>query len=410
MNRRSFLKSSAAAGAAALFPDRLAGASQGTALVQPAAKLPENPGFKTRHCVAIIYGNGCRKKDTVENPSLTPHMARMMREGTVFTEDFGETANLHGYMYTEMLTGRETVSEHPLYPTWTEYVRKLAGGKGTDYWMLQGSSYYRSWVFDRKHWSAHPEYGIGYGAASITMNKLFYDEQRRSPAELVSANIEEGLGFTPRERSDVEAWIADVLSRRAYLPASTKTPLIDREVPLGDGQCFELAKLILKEFKPRLITLQILALDDAHADAGFWDYDTDFEQYLQHLSATDELIGNLWEFIQKDPYLRETTALLLRPECGRDDEVNVYGQLHHSQGNYYAHHVWTLAVGPDFRKGVQFGEKVNRRDICPTLVYLLTGVDAARYATGSVRTQMFHEQFKLPAYQPRDRFGRPLTG
>jgi len=402
MNRREFMKAAAAAaGASTALPSRLTAFST-------QATLPQSPGFKTKHCVAIIYGNGCRKKDTVENPELAPHMARMMKEGTVFTEDFGETANLHGYMYTEMLTGRETVSEHSHYPTWTEYVRKVAGGPATDYWMLQGSSYYRSWVFDRKHWSAHPDYGIEFGANSITMNKVFFDGQSRSPHELVLANVEKALGHKDRERADVEGWMADVLSRKVYVPASTKTPLVDREVPIGDGQCFELAKSILKEFKPRLITIQMLALDDAHADGGFWDYDTDFEQYLQHVAATDELIGNLWSFIQKDPYLRETTSLVLRPECGRDDEVNVFGQLHHSQGNYYAHHVWTLGVGPDFKKGALFAEKVNRRDMCPTLVYLLTGVDAARFATGSVRTQMFKDEYKLPPYQQRDRLGRPV--
>jgi hypothetical protein len=403
MNRRDFLKSATVAGAATLLPGAVEAETSG------ALALPENPGFRTRHAIAIIYGNGCRKKDTVENPALTPHMARIMREGTVFTEDFGETANLHGYMYTEMLTGRETVSEHPLYPTWTEYVRKLMGGPVTDYWMLQGSSYYRSWVFDRKHWSAHPDYGIAHGAISVTTNKVFGDRQEVSPRDLVARQFERGLGLEERQWVQLEEWVADVVARKAYVPASTRSPLIDREVPYGDAQCLEVAKSILKEFKPRLLTIQILALDDAHADAGFWDYDTDFEQYLQHVATTDELIGNLWDFVQQDPYLKDTTALLLRPECGRDDEVNVYGQLHHSQGNYYAHHVWTLAAGPDIKKGLVRTEKVNRRDFCPTLVYQLAGVDAARYATGSVRTQMFHDSFGLPGYQPRDRFGKPLA-
>ncbi len=253
--------------------------------------------------------------------------------------------------------------------------------------MLQGLSYYRSWVFDRKHWSAHPEFGIRYGATSLTMNKLFYEEQKGSPDDLVSSALESELGHSKKEVREVEEWVADTLQRKLFVPASTKTPLIDREVTYADGQCFELAKYILKEFKPKLITLQILGLDDAHADAGFWDHDTDYEQYLRHIAATDELFGALYDFVRQDPYLRDTTSILLRPECGRDDEVNIYGQLHHSQGNYYAHNVWTLGVGPDFKKGALFKEKVMRRDLCPTVAYLLTGQDVARYTTGSVRTQ-----------------------
>ena len=398
---------------------RFLGAAAAAAVGLGGAAAPERVGtvpdrsLKTKHLVVILYGNGCRKKDTVEDPGHAPHMARMMRAGSVFTEDFGETANLHGYMYTEMLTGRETVSEHPLFPTWTEMVRKELGGSPNDYWMLQGVSYYRSWVYDRKHWSAHPDGGLEFGANSLTMNKLFPDGPPRAPrpsaAELVRRNIEPGLGHTKATLRDLEDWIADALARRVDTPASTKTSLVDREVPLGDGQCFEIAKRLLRDFRPKLITIQMLALDDAHADAGFWDYDTDYEQYRRHIAATDELIGNLHDFIQNDPYLRATTSILLRPECGRDDEVNVYGQLHHSQGNYYAHNVWTLGVGPDFRRGAAFGEHVMRRDLCPTVVYLLTGRDIARHVTGSVRTQMFHEEHRLPPYVLRDRFGNPVS-
>ena len=405
LDRRRFL---GAAGAAALHLG-------GTGVNRLFAAAPERTGLvpdrslRTRHLVVILYGNGCRKKDTVEDPALAPHMARMMKAGSVFTEDFGETANLHGYMYTEMLTGRETVSEHPLYPTWTETARRELGGSPNDYWMLQGASYYRSWVYDRKHWSAHPDGGLQFGANSLTMNKVFHDGQQRSAKELVAANIEPGLGHTGKTLRELEDWLADAMARRTDIPASTRTSLVDREVPLGDGQCFEIAKHLLRDFRPKLITIQMLALDDAHADAGFWDYDTDYEQYRRHIAATDELIGNLHDFIESDPYLRDTTSILLRPECGRDDEVNVYGQLHHSQGNYYAHNVWTLGVGPDFRRGAVFPEQVMRRDLCPTVVYLLTGRDIAGHVTGSVRTQMFREEYRLPRYLLRDRFGNPRS-
>ena len=94
----------------------------------------------------------------------------------------------------------------------------------------------------------------------------------------MKANVEPGLGHTRQTLKDLEDWLADAVSRRTDVPASTKTSLVDREVPLGDGQCFEIAKHLLRDFRPKLITIQMLALDDAHADAGFWDYDTDYEQ------------------------------------------------------------------------------------------------------------------------------------
>ena len=73
----------------------------------------------------------------------------------------------------------------------------------------------------------------------------------------------------------------------------------------------------------------------------------------------------------------------------------IYGQLHHSQGNYYSHNVWTLSVRPDFKKGAVFNEKVMRRDLCPTIAYLMTGRDIAHYTTGSVRTQIFEDAYGL---------------
>ena len=392
LDRRRFL---GAAGAAALHLG-------GTGVNRLFAAAPERTGLvpdrslRTRHLVVILYGNGCRKKDTVEDPALAPHMARMMKAGSVFTEDFGETANLHGYMYTEMLTGRETVSEHPLYPTWTETARRELGGSPNDYWMLQGASYYRSWVYDRKHWSAHPDGGLQFGANSLTMNKVFHDGQQRSAKELVAANIEPGLGHTGKTLRELEDWLADATARRTDIPPRPEPHWWTARFPSATVSVSRSRNICSGISARSSSRSRCWPLDDAHADAGFWDYDTDYEQYRRHIAATDELIGNLHDFIESDPYLRDTTSILLRPECGRDDEVNVYGQLHHSQGNYYAHNVWTLGVGPDFRRGAVFPEQVMRRDLCPTVVYLLTGRDIAGHVTGSVRTQMFREEYRLP--------------
>ena len=78
--------------------------------------LPENPGFKTKHLVTIILGNGARKIDVIDNPEHSPFQTKMAAEGTVFTEDYGETANLHGYMYSEVLSGVDAPPSGPGTP------------------------------------------------------------------------------------------------------------------------------------------------------------------------------------------------------------------------------------------------------------------------------------------------------
>ena len=42
-------------------------------------------------------------------------------------------------------------------------------------------------------------------------------------------------------------------------------------------------------------------------------------------------------------------------------------------------------------------ERVQRRDVVPTLAYLMSG-ENAEYATGHVRTQMFKDEYNMPKY------------
>jgi hypothetical protein len=407
MNRRQFCKEAGALGAGAVF---WPGAPR------VAATARENPGFETRHLVTILLGNGARKIDVLDNPTLCPFQSRMAREGTLFLEDYGESVSLHGYLYNEVLTGRDSPSQRPLFPTWNEYVRKKTGSKASDFWMLQAASYYRAWAWDVKNFSRHPDYGVRFGATGLTMTKLFGREEEngegdgdgdgyrdtgrnraRSERELFDLNVDAGLGHDARERSRIEEWLRDLLVSRAFELPATRRPLVERTVPVGDCRAIVLAGKILRDFKPKMITVQVLALDDAHPDFGSSTRGgaTGLETYLQHLGVLDELIGGLWSQIQSDPGLRGTTALLIRPDTGRDGEVDRYGQLGHSHGDYHAHTVWTSALGPDFAKGRVVRERVDRRDLAPTVTYLMSG-ESAEHATGRIRTEMFAERHRLP--------------
>lgn len=380
MNRRDFLKYGASLGASTLLSGE--------------RTLTRHPAFATKHLVVIIYGNGARKKDVVDNVELAPCQNRMARQGTIFTEDYGETANLHGYMVSEMLQGaRERGSQRPRLPTWNEYVRKKTGAKATDFFVLQGVSYYRAWALDVKHYSQHPDYGLRYGATSLTMNKTFFPDNGRTPREIVDLNVENGLGASVKERRELEAFVTDAIARRSYVPPSTREPLIDRPAQYGDAQVLTLAPEILKAFRPKILTLQICGLADAHADFGHRSLRTGYTDYTRHVRTTDELIGRLWRAIENDPGLRGKTALMLRPDCGRDTNVDAFGQLGHTEGDYHAHYVWSMALGPDFETGAVVTEPVSRRDLAPTITYLMSG-ERAEHATGHVRTQMFRKDVR----------------
>ena len=70
-------------------------------------------------------------------------------------------------------------------------------------------------------------------------------------------------------------------------------------------------------------------------------------------------------------FLLTTWAIIIRPDFGRDDEVNAQGELHHSEGFYYTHRVASIFWGPDFRKGVDRKTVMNRRDLSPIIATLL---------------------------------------
>ena len=84
----------------------------------------------------------------------------------------------------------------------------------------------------------------------------------------------------------------------------------------------------------------------------------------------------------KHSYFSSNTAIVLRPEFGRDDEVNRSGQLHHSEGFYYTHRVASIFWGPDFNKGVDRTTVISRSDMAPTIA----GVFRAKavYAQGRI--------------------------
>jgi arylsulfatase A-like enzyme len=130
---------------------------------------------------------------------------------------------------------------------------------------------------------------------------------------------------------------------------------------------------IMEMYKPRVLVCRETAHDVGHED---------YEEYLRVVRATDAAIGNLFNWIKKRPYFSQHTAIVIRPEFGRDDEVNHQGQLHHSEGFYYTHRVASIFWGPDFNKGVDRNTVISRLDMAPTLAKLF-GVQAS-YTQGRV--------------------------
>ncbi len=229
MNRRSFLRRTATGMAGAFF-------------------VRSSPAFQTQHLIFIVNGNGARKKDYYENPSIAPNIGRLAADGFVFEEDHCDTVTSHRSCFAELVRGLP--------------------------------------------------------------DPLYVNDGSRVPA-------------------------------------------------------------IMQQLRPRILIFRETRHDAGHGAGGYPRSITGYEEYLAVVKETDQNVGRIAQWVKSDRYFRENTAIVIRPEFGRDDEVNVFGELHHSPGFYYTHRVASIFWGPDFNKGVDCKTIINRWDMAPTLATLL---------------------------------------
>ncbi len=372
MDRRNFIKAMGVAGAA--------GAAPQFATAQNSEGLGLNP--KTKHVILILNGNGSRKKEWYENDNgMSPHIAALAKESFVYTEDDNPTTSNHGTSWTGLLTGNELQSGIPLFPTVPHYVRKHMGDEASKYFYLQGIAYYRVWRYNIKYYTSHPEYDINTRPASLTTGQIFFEKQTKHPREIVAEQFTEDMGLTKGELSRLEQWVGDTLSSGDYLPNFEHKPA-PRTPYWEEAQALYMLPNLLQEFKPRMIVYQQVGHDCGHGAGGFLRDETGFFEYANVIRTTDDGMGRLVNFIKNDPYFRENTAIVIRPEFGRDDEMNMYGEIHHSTGYYYCQRSASIWYGPDFKPGVS-DQVVDRRDWVPTVAAMFNA--PAPYAQGMVR-------------------------
>jgi hypothetical protein len=312
-------------------------------------------GFRTRHAIWIIKGNGARKADWRGNAQLSPNLARLAKEGFVYEESENDSVAHHGYAWTELITGHPHRSSVPAFPTPLHYLRKAYGDSATRYWFVNSAGSYGQWRFS-----------------------LPIHDDSASPVSLTAAVASSLRGVAGRERQSVEQFLD--AGRDAKF-------LID-----PDAQALDLVPRVLKEFKPRLIICQLTQHDAGHGGSRYSGESAGYLAYANACRTADAGIGKLVDFVRGDPYFSTNTAILIRPEFGRDDEINRYGELHHSEGFYQSHYSAEIWWGPDFRTGV-CRTLTNRRDFVPSLTRLFN-VDVT-YATGRVHPEMF----RLPVLQ-----------
>ena len=182
------------------------------------------------------------------------------------------------------------------------------------------------------------------------------------------------ISNTDEERTRIKDFIKSVFAKQQSgqlaMPPVTDT---------GDAINMMYAAEVLREFKPKMLAVNISGVDSCHSN---------FTGYLQSLHRADHITGWLWQFIQNNiPEMSGNTIMIVAPECGRNEnpnpilDQNDWVSYDHSDAN--ALRVWSLMVGkgvPNMRVGSAAQSVGRLTDIVPTIADIFGILDPVTQA------------------------------
>jgi hypothetical protein len=270
-------------------------------------------------------------------------------------------------------------------PTLFEYVRKGRSLPQNAVWLsTAGGAQQRNLVY-----SLHKDYGEPFGANLIDADGIFNAEFRRvlesygrpslpgeaeeaAMAKLRSAMAPPPGGHAPGNDPETQARLQRYLLEEIAGKTSTITG-----PGAGDARALAVAVSVLRLFRPTLMGVVLQNADIAHGS---------YNGYVEVIRRADEQLGRLWDSIQADPELRDSTTVMVLPEFGRDRNLNQRNGLDHGDNSPELLKVAMVAAGPDFKKGKTVSAGLQSIDVCPTACELLGA--RAEFAGGKVMREL----------------------
>ncbi|MEM8711314.1 MAG: hypothetical protein AAGG01_10205 [Planctomycetota bacterium] len=380
--RREFLTAMLAAGVGGtLVPDAMG------RLLPRSPLEPLRPGTKTKHVVLVVMSGGVRSRETFGSPKQIPNLVRMADEGVLYTRL--RTANLgHFGASMSIVTGISEArgirdNARGPDPTVFEYVRKDLGLSAQDVWVATaGGAQQVNYAY-----GLHPDYGPRFGATTLDGDGVFNEEfkalvKRFGTPRPLADSAEKRLEALRRAmRGDGDA------GAEAEAQARVERYILDelgggtselRGAGASDAKALRMARNLLSVFRPRLIGVVLQDADVAHGS---------FNSYSEVVRRNDAAIGELVDAIRADEELRDSTAVLVLPEFGRDADLNTRRGLDHGDGSDDLRFVHGVAWGPDFRRGAVVKDDRRTIDVTPTIAHLFGA--KAMHSKGSILRDVF---------------------
>ncbi|MEK7483346.1 MAG: hypothetical protein AABZ60_03335 [Planctomycetota bacterium] len=135
----------------------------------------------------------------------------------------------------------------------------------------------------------------------------------------------------------------------------------------------------LKTYHPKLVLLSI-------AEPDLQGHENNWNGYLKAIQSSDQLIHQLWSFLQQDSIYQQKSYLFMSNDHGRHLDSIRDGFVSHGCPCTGCQHINFFAIGPRIQKGLISSKQGTLLDICKTVAFLLE--IEAPYAGGRVLSEI----------------------
>lgn len=150
----------------------------------------------------------------------------------------------------------------------------------------------------------------------------------------------------------------------------------------SDAETWASVQQKMETYHPSLMMINL-------RDVDHYAHETDYITYTNAIKTADQIVYDLWNKIQTDPYYQDKTDLIITTDHGRHSDGYFTGFKDHGRQNHGCRHLLFLALGPDFKQNTLLIRQRDQLDIVPTIGAIL-GVQTP-YADGEVMTELFND-------------------
>lgn len=123
------------------------------------------------------------------------------------------------------------------------------------------------------------------------------------------------------------------------------------------------SKYIMDTYRPDLMWVYLADVDHA-GHSGDWNY------YTSTLWRADSIVGELWEYVNSNPFYQGKTTLIVTNDHGRHDDEHG-GFKNHGCGCEGCRRIQFLAVGPNIKEGFISNQPRQLPDMAVTAAHIL---------------------------------------